>query len=59
MRTADLVLAKSFKVPKIWTNSFSAKYRVMALVICRFRAEEGRLRAKFVVSETKKCKGRI
>jgi hypothetical protein len=55
MRNIDLVLAKSSKVLKLWTSTFLAKCKVMALVICRLRAKEGRLRAKLVVSEIEKC----
>ena len=39
MRTIDSVLAESFEVPKLWKSTFSAKHRVMAMVICKLRAE--------------------
>jgi hypothetical protein len=42
MSTVDLVLVESPKVMKLLTTTFSAKRRVMALVICRLRAEERR-----------------
>jgi hypothetical protein len=38
-RTVDPVLAESFEVPKLWTSDFSAKHRVIALVIYKLRAE--------------------
>jgi hypothetical protein len=39
MRTVDPVFTKSSKVSKLWTRSFSAKCRVMVMVICILRAE--------------------
>jgi hypothetical protein len=38
-RTVDPILAKSYEVPKLWKRAFSAKHRVMVMVICRLRAE--------------------
>jgi hypothetical protein len=38
-RIIDPVLAKSYKVLKLWTSTFSAKHRVMVVVICILRAE--------------------
>jgi hypothetical protein len=46
MRTIDLVLVEGYEVPKLWTSTFSAKHRVMALVICRLRAEERRAKGR-------------
>jgi hypothetical protein len=39
MRTIDLVLVEGSEVPKLWTSTFSAKHRVMAMVACNLRAE--------------------
>jgi hypothetical protein len=41
MRIVDPVLAESSEVPKLCTSTFSAKRRVMVVVICRLR-DEGR-----------------
>jgi hypothetical protein len=46
MRVVDLVLVESPEVSKLWTRTFSAKRRVMALVICRLRAEERRAKGR-------------
>jgi hypothetical protein len=42
MMTVDPFRDESFEVLKLWTSAFSAKHRVMAMVICRLRAEERR-----------------
>jgi hypothetical protein len=46
MRTVDLVLVESSEVPKLWTSAFSAKRRVMVMVICRLRAEGRRAKGR-------------
>jgi hypothetical protein len=39
MRVVDLVLVEIFEVPKLWTNTFSVKHKVMVVVICILRVE--------------------
>ena len=46
MRTVDPVLAKISEVLKLWTSAFSAKRRVMVMVICRLRAEGRRAKGR-------------
>jgi hypothetical protein len=46
MRTVDPVLAESSEVPKLWTSAFSAKHKVVAMVICRLRAGGGRAKGR-------------
>jgi hypothetical protein len=50
----DLVLAKSFEVSKLWKSTFSAKRRVMAMVICRLRAEGRRDKGRICGLQDKK-----
>jgi hypothetical protein len=54
MRTIDLVLVESHEVLKLWKSTFSAKCRVMALVICRLRAEERRAKGTIGCPRDKK-----
>ena len=39
MRTIDLGLDESSEVLNLWKSTFSAKRRVMVMVICRLRVE--------------------
>jgi hypothetical protein len=46
MRTVDLVVAESFEVLKLWKSTFSAKSRVMAMVICILRVKGRRAKVQ-------------
>ena len=47
-------MAESSEVPKLWTNDFSAKHRVMVIDICKLRVEGRRAKGRIGCLRDKK-----